>query len=81
MKKVLIGAAVLAAALAALRHFGPALGERAMRKCEQMFDRMPEDFPPKRMQRGIEQIREQNTQILRRLEQEEHERTAVTAGV
>ena len=81
MKKVLIGAAVLVAALAALRRFGPALEERAMRKCEQMFDRMSEDFPPKRMVRGIEQIRKQNTQILRRLEEEEHRPTALAAGV
>jgi hypothetical protein len=81
MKKVLIGAAVLAAALAVLRRFGPALEERAMRKCEAMFDRMPEDFPPKRMVRGIEQIQEQNTQILRRLEEEEHRPTALAAGV
>jgi hypothetical protein len=80
MKKVLIGAAVFAAALAALRRFGPALEERAMRKCEQMFDRMPADFPPKRMLRGIEQIQEQNTHILRRLQEQEHQPTAL-AGV
>ena len=84
MKKVLIGAAVFVAAVAGLRRFGPALEERAMRKCEAMFDRMPADFPPKRMLRGIEEIQEQNTQILRRLEeqeQEEHRRTALAAGV
>jgi hypothetical protein len=49
-----------------------------------MFDRMPADFPPKRMLRGIEEIQEQNTQILRRLEEqeeEEHRRTALAAGV
>jgi hypothetical protein len=33
MKKVLIGAAVFVAAVAALRRSGPALEERAMRKC------------------------------------------------
>ena len=84
MKKVLIGAAVFAAALAALRRFGPALEELTMRKCEAMFARMPADFPPKRMLRGIEQIQEQNTQILRRLEEkeeEEHGQTALAAGV
>jgi hypothetical protein len=81
MKKIIIGAAVLVVALAALRRFGPALGERAMRKCEQMFDRMPDDFPPKRMLHGIEEIRAQNTQILRQLQQEEQQRTAVAAGI
>ncbi|HEX6331410.1 MAG TPA: hypothetical protein VF129_09030 [Actinomycetota bacterium] len=69
MKKLAIAAAVLVAALAALRRFGPALRERAMRKCEEMFDQMPEDFPPKRMMRGIEELREQNTRILRQLEE------------
>ncbi|HZD69404.1 MAG TPA: hypothetical protein VFA45_10960 [Actinomycetes bacterium] len=81
MRKLIIGGAAFAAVLAAARRFGPALGERAMRKCEQMFDRMPEDFPPKRMLHGIEEIRAQNTQILHQLEQEEHRRTAVAAGV
>ena len=80
MKKVLIGAAVVVAALAALRRFGPALEERAMRKCEQMFDRMPAEFPPTRGLRGIEQIREQNTHILHRLQEQEHRPTAL-AGV
>lgn len=69
MKKIIIGAGVLVAALAAVRRFGPALGERAMRKCEQMFGRMPEDFPPKRMLHSIEEIRQQNTRILHHLEQ------------
>jgi ribosomal protein S18 acetylase RimI-like enzyme len=41
----------------------PALEQRAMRKCEQVFGRIPEDFPPKRIVRGIEQIQEQNTHI------------------
>ena len=82
MKKVLIGATVLVAAVAALRRFGPALEERAMRKCEAMFERMPADFPPKRMLRGIEEIREQNTQILHQLQAEEkHRRTVLAAGV
>lgn len=76
MKKMIIGAAVFVAALAALRRLGPALGERAMRKCEEMFDRMPEECPPKRMLHGIEEIREQNTRILGQLEKEEHPRTA-----
>ncbi len=79
MKKVIIGAAVLVATLAALRRFGPRLGERAMRKCEEMFDRMPEDCPPKRMMRSLEEIREQNTRILQHLE-EAPERRAVVAA-
>ena len=80
MKKVLIGAAVFVVALAALRRFGPVLGERAMRKCEQMFDRMPADFPPKQMLRGIEEIQEKNTHILRRLQEQEHRPTALAGA-
>lgn len=70
MKKLIIGTAVLVAAGAALHRFGPALGKRAMDKCHDMFDHMPEDFPPKRMMRGIEEIREQNSRILLYLEKE-----------
>jgi hypothetical protein len=69
MKKVLFAGAVFVAALVALRRFGPALGQRAMKKCEEMFERMPDHSPPKRMLRGIDEIREQNSQILHHLEQ------------
>jgi hypothetical protein len=69
MKKVIFAGAALVAALVALRRFGPALGERAMKKCEEMFERMPDDSPPKRMLRGIDEIREQNSRILDHLEQ------------
>jgi hypothetical protein len=79
MKKVIITASVLVLAFAALRRFGPALSERAMRKCEEMFARMPEDLPPKRMVRGIEEIREQNTEILGWLQQ--HDSVAAASKV
>ena len=69
MKRMLIGAASLVALLAGLRFFGPALGKRATRKCEEMFDRLPEDFPPKRMMLTIEEVRAQNTRILRQIEE------------
>jgi hypothetical protein len=72
MKKMIIGAVVFVAALAALRRFGPALGRRAMKKCEEMFDRMPEESAPKQMLRGIQEIREQNARILREVEEEHH---------
>ena len=77
VKKVIVAAGVVVLALAALRRFGPALGKGAITKCEQMFDRMPQDFPPKRMMRDIEQIREQNSQILRDLDEE---RTALAGA-
>lgn len=77
MKKVIVAAGVFVLALAALRRFGPALGKRAMTKCQEMFDRMPEESPPKRMMRGIEEIREQNSRILRDLEEK---RTALAGA-
>lgn len=70
MKKVLIGAAVLAGIVLLLRRLGPALGRRAMEKCEEMVDRMPDAFPPKRMMRSIAEIRDQNSRILGLLERE-----------
>lgn len=69
MKKVMVAAGILVVAVGALRRFGPVLGERAMKKCEEMFDRMPEEFPPKRMMRGIEEIEEQTTRIARDLDE------------
>jgi hypothetical protein len=80
MKKLIIGAAVFVAALAALRRFGPALGRRAMKKCGEMFDRMPEESPPKQMMRGIEEIRKQNARILREVA-EEHRRQPLADAV
>jgi hypothetical protein len=68
MKKAFIAAGALVAAAITIRRLGPKLGERLMAKCEQMFDQMPEDFPPKRMVRGIGEIREQNAEILRQLQ-------------
>lgn len=80
MKKTIMVAAVAVGALVALRRFGPALGERAMRKCEQMFDRMPEDFPPKRMMRGIQEVRDQNVEILRYLKELSERRPVAVAS-
>lgn len=80
MKKMIIGTLVLVATLVALRRFGPKLGEGAMKKCEEMFDRMPEDFPPKQMMRGIEEIRGQNTRILHHLDERDKEPAVVAAG-
>jgi hypothetical protein len=79
VKKLVIGSAFVAAGVYAVRRFGPSLGGFAMKHCEQMFEQMPDDFPPKRMMRGIEEIREQNTRILQQLEKQEHRRTAVAA--
>jgi hypothetical protein len=70
MKKVIIGAAVFVLGVAAIRRFGPALRQWALRECQGMFDRMPEEFPPKQMLHSIEEVREQNQRILRALDEE-----------
>ena len=70
MKKLIFGVVTAAVAIAVVRRFAPALERAAMRKCEAMFDKMPDTAPPKRFLRGIEDIRDQNTQILQKLEQE-----------
>lgn len=44
MKKTIIGAAVVAAALAALRRFAPAIHHAAMNKCRQMMSKCGEMF-------------------------------------
>ena len=70
MKTLIVAAGVCLLVLVAIRRFGPVLAARAMTRCQEMFDRMPEEFPPKRIVHGIEEIREQNSQILRELEGE-----------
>ena len=45
------------------------LHERLMVKCERMFQEMPEDLPPKRIMRGIEEIRADTARTLELLEE------------
>ncbi len=57
----------LIAGLAVLVHrFAPEMGKA----CEHVFDRMPDDFPPKSMHRNILAIREQNERIIQLLEEQ-----------
>ena len=44
MKKVIIGAAVFVAAVAAARRFGPAIAQHGMKKCHQMMSKCQETF-------------------------------------
>jgi hypothetical protein len=44
MRKVIIGAAVVAVALVTARRFGPALAQRGMSKCHQMMGKCGEMF-------------------------------------
>jgi len=56
------------------------LHERGMAGCERMFQQMPEDFPPKRMMRGIEEIRANTARTLELLEERQREGEAEPSG-
>ncbi|HSI79823.1 MAG TPA: hypothetical protein VK919_04140 [Solirubrobacterales bacterium] len=71
MRRILIGAALSGVGVVVARALGPKLHERLMARCEAMFERMPEDFPPKRMMRGIEEVRANTTRTLELLEERE----------
>jgi hypothetical protein len=64
----LVGGAVLLARVLVAR-LKP--HERLMARCEQMFQEMPEDFPPKRIMRGVDEIRANSARTLELLEERE----------
>ncbi len=64
MRRIAIGIGLIAAVVVIARALGPKLHERAMAGCERMFEQMPDDMPPKRMMRGIEEIRANTARTL-----------------
>jgi hypothetical protein len=48
--------------------------------CKGMFEQMPDDFPPKRMMGGIEEIRANTARTLELLEQRKQAGEAEPAG-
>lgn len=73
MRRIAISAAAIGGVVVAARVLAPRLHARMLATCEGMFEHMPEDFPPKRMMGGIEEIRANTTRILELLD--EHTRT------
>ena len=73
MRRIVIGTALAGGVLIAARVLAPKLHERMMAACRGMFEHMPEDFPPKRMIGGIEEIRANTTRILDLLEEPKEE--------
>jgi hypothetical protein len=69
MRRIAISAALIGGVVVAARVLAPKLHARMMAACEEMFEQMPEDFPPKRMMGGIEEIRENTARTLALLEQ------------
>lgn len=69
MRRIAISAAVIGGVVVAARVLAPKLHARMLATCEGMFEHMPEDFPPKRMLGGIEEIRANTTRILELLDE------------
>ena len=57
---------VIAGAALLVRRFGPEMGC----VCKRIFEKMPDDLPPKRMFLNIMAIREQNERIIELLEEQ-----------
>ena len=76
MRRLVISAAVIGGVVVAARVLAPKLHARMLATCKGMFEQMPEDFPPKRMMGGIEEIRANTAQTLELLEELEQDRKA-----
>jgi hypothetical protein len=76
MRRIAIGAAVIGIGMLAARALSPKLHARLLAACERTFEQMPEEFPPKRIMRGIEEIRADTARTLELLEAREQEREA-----
>jgi hypothetical protein len=64
--------ALVGAAALVLRALAPKLHAGMLAACEHMFEEMPDSFPPKRMLRGIDEIRVNSARSLELLEEREH---------
>ena len=69
MRRIAISAAVVGGVVVAARALAPKLHARMLAACKGMFEHMPDDFPPKRVMGGIEEIRANTTRILELLEE------------
>lgn len=68
MRRIMIFGALVGLGILIVRARAPKLHERLMARCEGMFERMPDTFPPKRMMRGIEEVRANTARIISLLE-------------
>ena len=71
MRRRAIGVALAGVGVLAARALAPRLHARLMAGCERMFEQLPDTFPPKRMMRGIEEIRANSARTLALLEARE----------
>lgn len=63
MRRLAVFGALVGVTVVIVRRLAPGLHERLMARCEGMFERMPDTFPPKRMMRGIDEIRATTARI------------------
>jgi len=75
MRRIAIGAVLIGAGVLVARTLAPKLRERFVAGCERMLEQMPDNFPPKRMMHGLDEIRANTTRTVELLEERE------TAGV
>lgn len=68
-RRIAIGAALGGIGVLVARASAPKVHARLMAGCERMFEQMPESFPPKRMMRGLEEIRANSARTLALLEE------------
>ena len=69
MRRIVIGTALVGGVVIAARLLAPKLHARMLAACKGLFEQMPEDFPPKRMMGGIEEIRANTARTLELLEE------------
>ena len=68
MRRILIVGALAGVGFLIVRAAAPKLHVRLMARCDAMFEQMPDNFPPKRMMRGIEEMRVNTARIAELLE-------------
>jgi hypothetical protein len=68
VRRIVIVGAVAGVGFLIVRAIAPKVRDRLVARCEGMFEEMPDDFPPKRMMRTIEEIRVKTARILELLE-------------
>lgn len=71
MRRLAFGAALAGVAVLGARLIMPRLHARMLAACTHMFEELPEDFPPRRMLAGIEEIRASTARALVLLEERE----------
>ncbi len=74
MRRIAVAAALIGAGVLTARALAPRLHARMLAACEGMFEHMPDSFPPKRMLRGIEEIRANTARTVELLEAREEAR-------